>query len=232
MAAVIGILKALDRAGGVVFTVLAVVAACSALAVAVFTKVLASQPKQRRLGIGLGALAAVCILVAVGVMSFDRPSEPSTANPRFTSELVQSGPFTEQLPQGLQFDGLTDANISDPSSAQKLSATQIQISDTGSTGFEMFVWAHLEVYPSEELAALRWADKQQLLTALNETGLDTFGEGAACVAEPMSWTCIASRGLSYVEVTLAPNANATLSATMGTLEALLRYADEQALRAS
>jgi hypothetical protein len=48
----------------------------------------------------------------------------------------------------------------------------------------------------------------------------------------MSWTCVATRGLACAEVTLTPNSTASLSIAVGTTQALLSYADQQALRAS
>lgn len=172
------------------------------------------------------------VLVGLGLLTFEPSDASSPANPRFTAQLVESGPFTQTLPRSLKFEGLAPAGIGEPSSAQKLTATQVVISDTGESGLNMFVWAHVEIYPDESLARQRWSAKRHVLTQQYETGLDDLSEDSACVDEQMSWTCVATRGLAYAEVTLTPNGKLTLPTTTAVLQALLEYTDDQARQAS
>jgi hypothetical protein len=232
VAAAIAVLKALDRAGGVAFTVMGVVAALLALGLALQTKVLASQPRRRQVWIVGSAVAFAAGLVIVGLVTFDEPAKSESVNPRFLAGLVESGPFVEDLPPPLEFVGLAPANIGDVSAAQKLTAVQVELAESEGSDVGLIVWAHVEVYPSEELARQRWASKKELLGAQFDTGLEDAGDDTVCVSEPAAWTCVANRGLAYSEVTLTPNANFTLPLAIGTTQALLAYADEQALRAS
>jgi hypothetical protein len=88
-------------------------------------------------------------------------------------------------------------------------------------------FAHIEVYQSQEEALERYeASKAALISRFSEQDA-AESTGAFCIAGQSSfWTCISSSGYAYAEVTVTPNANATLGITTGTLSALLRYTDK------
>jgi serine/threonine protein kinase len=156
----------------------------------------------------------------------------SRANPRFLAMLVESGPFTGELPQGLVFQELREASIGDASAAQRLNAVQVAVEDTEADDLDLAVFAHIETYEDTAQARARWEAQRDSLVSLWDPGLDGVQESTLCVLGDAFWTCTGVRGYAYAEVTLSPNPNATRPIAVALVSALLSYADEQTLRSA
>lgn len=232
--AAIGVLKAFDRAGGVFFTVLGVLAVAAALGGTFFTKSFGALPVRQRMYAGAGALFALALLVTVGLFTFESESTADSVNPRYLSQLVASGPFVAPLRSEFVVEALRPASIGDASSTSKLNATQVVLElSPAASDFDWNVWAHVEIYPSTELAAERADAKESELRLLyGEGAVSSSPEGACSYDLGLSWTCVASRGYAYAEVTFSPNSNATQAIPSDIIASLLGYTDEQSLRAS
>jgi hypothetical protein len=231
LTATIGVLKALDRAGGVVFTALAVAGALAALGLALATKALKTQPRPRVVRVLAVAAGAFVVLVAIGLLTFQPPEGGPHVNARYLATLVENGPFDQALPEQLVYDGLERANIGDASASQRLTAVRVLIVAGPTAHFPYEVFADVEIYPSVALAHSRWAAQRDGLVAHFSNGTEGSTDGSTCVSETAAWTCVGTRGLAYAEVTLTPNPNATRPLVVDTLSALLSYTDEKAVLA-
>lgn len=209
---------------------LALAAACACIAAVV---VLLPAAVRARAGLFMAAFVAAAGVLPIVVAS--PTGEPPGPNAAYTAELIRRGPFDEALPEPLSSGELKDVGIPDSSAGQALDTVQVVIEATpeqdpfvDEEGSGVMVFAHLETYPTRELAAERARASLQLNSERYEVGLERLNEDGFCIPGPAFWLCAGFRGLVYAEVTLSPNPNATLPLARGTLSALLRYADRMA----
>jgi hypothetical protein len=177
---------------------------------------------------------ATLIVTAIGVrVAVSTRDEVRNLNPRYAAELIRRGPFEEKLPSYLEARGFEDAGIADPSAAQAIDTVQLVIrarpdEDPWANNGGTQVWAHFETYRTESEAedrarhALEDAKERHSLSGVTAASDGFCGDGGAF------WTCHAHRGPTYVEVTMSPAPNATLSLARGTVAAMLNYADSRA----
>jgi TIR domain len=181
------------------------------------------------------ALAVVIIAGAIIVSTrSDGPSSDGETqpNPVAYAALLEQGPFTEELPDGLKAGGLTDVDVADASAAGSLSTTELNVSTKDAPPGIGGVFAHFEVYPTPEDAVDRAEARIALLRRIVGPEKIQGDASAYCsyqtIGAPTSWECGGTRGLVYAEATVTPNPNANQSIATETTTALLNYADEKA----
>jgi hypothetical protein len=187
---------------------------------------------RARMGLFVAAFVAAAGVVSIFVQPGDeRVDPPSTSpldvprtNPDYLAELIERGPFNQELPQGMTATGTRPTSISDPSSAGKVTAVQVVIRPDDP---EIQLFAHIEVYRRVEDAGTRATASMESLKQRFDAGLDPGSIASFCVDTGMAWTCAGSRKYVYAEVSLAPGSYVNLALTNEILGDLLGYADDR-----
>jgi hypothetical protein len=196
--------------------------ACALIAVVAMIMPASLRTKVAPLVAAFVASAGVLPLFVRAPEEANEQSSPK-ADPQYLAELVERGPFTENLPEPLVAEGLRPVRIGDVSAASKLGSAELVVGpDLGELdGF----FGHIEVYPSEEEAANRATAYMDELVERYPPGTGT--PESFCVWDDLGsfWTCAGSRGYVYAEVTVSPGANAFRPYATDSVDALLRYGD-------
>ena len=176
------------------------------------------------------------LAVYLELMNTNIQTERSRINTRYLAALVGKEQFKEQLPSPLVSAGFTETLISDSSAARKLNAVQLKLAPNsraakkskGATQFgeDLQIYAHIEIYPTQQDTLDRSNAVKDLLTAQYETGLEPVSPESFCVSGAAFWTCAGYRGFAYAEVTLSPGINGYRGVATGVLGALLKYTDK------
>jgi hypothetical protein len=182
-------------------------------------------------GIAVGAAVGVAGLVLSGGGGSPASQSDNQPNPVAYAALLQQGPFTEDLPDGLEVKGLAEENVADASAAGAVAAEQLEVSTKNAPGVTG-VFAHFEVYQTPEAATKRAEERVALLKRIVGPEKVQGNSASYCSYEtirgPTSWECGGTSGLVYAEATITPNPNATQYLATETAQALLGYADEKA----
>jgi hypothetical protein len=183
------------------------------------------------------SIAGIVVGAAVGVAGLalsGGSSESSTAkelNPTSYAALLRAGPFSGQLPEGLEPRGLAEVQVGDSSAAGRIDAMQLKVRPT--TAAAPYVFAHYEVYPSPKAAQERAKARIGLLKRIIGSEAVQGSPSSYCstgtIGGPDSWECGGTNGLVYAEATVSPSSNALQPVATSTASALLDYAEERAL---
>jgi hypothetical protein len=181
--------------------------------------------------VGLTAVIIAAAIIVSTRSDGPTPNGETQPNPVAYAALLEQGPFTEDLPDGLKANGLAEVNVADASAARSLSTMQLNVSTKDAPGIDD-VFAHFEVYPTPEDAVDRAEARIALLRRIVGPEKIQGNASAYCsyqtIGGPTSWECGGTRGLVYAEATVTPNPNATQWLARDTTTALLNYADEKA----
>ena len=182
-------------------------------------------------GIAVGAAVGIAGLVLSGGDSPSPPADDDLPNPVAYAALLEQGPFTEDLPDGLEAKGLSKVNIGDSSAAGSLRAVRLDVSTERAVGVTA-VFAHFEVYRTPKEAVERAKARVALIRRIVGSEKIQGSASSYCSYEtirgPTSWECGGARGLVYAEATVSPNPDSNQYLATETAAALLNYADEKA----
>jgi hypothetical protein len=197
------------------------------------------EAERTRLITRLFLVFVALVLALIGLTGYFLQSQNAfrtVVNAKYLASLVGKEPFTEVLPRPLVQSGFGDVQINDSSAAGRLSAVQVKLAPdpvlARGFGNEIQVFAHIEVYPTEESARKRSSASMALLAAQYQVGAEPMSPESFCVDGGAFWTCAGHRGLAYAEVTLSPGPNAYRGVATGTLSALLGYSNKIAALAT
>jgi hypothetical protein len=165
-----------------------------------------------------------------------RASSSTAVNAKYLATLVGREPFTEALPQPLVQSGFDYVQINDASAAGRLSAVHVKLTPDPALakgfGDDIQIFAHIEVYPTDQATRKRSSASMALMAARHQVGLEVMSPESFCVDGGAFWFCAGYRGLAYAAVTLSPGINAYLGVATGTLSALLGYTNKLAALAT
>jgi hypothetical protein len=183
------------------------------------------------------SLLGILVGAAIGLAGFALPDDSGAGperdgevSPEALAALVRQGPFTPNLPDGLEAQGLVDVSLGESSAAGRVDALELKASHDDDIGF----FAHLEIYPTAAAALRRAEARIENIEGIYEDEADVLNGGpeSYCafmtIRAPLSWECGGTAGLVFAEATVSPNANAFQPLATGTVSAILRYASEKA----
>ena len=184
------------------------------------------------------SLLGILVGAAIGLAGFALPDDSGAGperdgevSPEALSALVRQGPFTQNLPDGLEAEGLVDVSLGESSAAGRVDALELEARHDDDIGF----FAHLEIYPTAAAALRRAEARIETIEQIYEDEAGDVlngGPESYCafmtIRAPLSWECGGTAGLVFAEATVSPNANAYQPLATGTVSAILRYASEKA----
>ena len=175
-------------------------------------------------GIAVGASVGIAGLVLSGGDSPGPPTGDDLPNPVAYAALLEQGPFTEDLPDGLEARGLSEVNIGDSSAAGSLRAVQLDVGIERAVGVTA-VFAHFEVYRTPKDALERAKARIALIRKIVGSEKLQGSASSYCSYEtirgPTSWECGGTSGLVYAEATVTRNRNVNQYVATETAAALL-----------
>ena len=155
------------------------------------------------------------VLALIGLTGYflqSRNTFRTAVNAKYLASLVGKEPFTEALPRPLVQSGFGDVQINDASAGGRLSAVHVKLAPDPALargfGDDIQIFAHIEVYPTDEDARKRGSASMALMAARYQVGLEQMSPDNFCLDGGAFWICAGHRGLAYAEVTLSPGINA------------------------
>ena len=195
------------------------------------------EAERTRLITRLFLVFVTLVLALIGLTGYFLQNTFRTAvNAKYLATLVGKEPFAEALPRPLVQSGFDYVQINEASAAARLSAVHVKLAPDPALakgfGDDIQIFAHIEVYPTDQAARKRSSASMAFMVARYQVGLEAMSPESFCVDGGAFWSCAGYRGLAYAEVTLSPGINAYHGVATGALSALLGYTNKLAALAT